>query len=167
MGKVGGGVASEPVRTNQQRRTTRVTIVVSRRLSYCSRSSRCGARAHAPSCWPVATCNQSVLLRALQVQLRRAESWRPSPAVRAGGRSSNGAPSRRRRALQAGGVAPKTRSALRTPTWWIQEPGAVVPPGDAHVLVAALVDLLRTTASHAVLSHFPLYLTTRHRHRRA
>ena len=30
----------------------------------------------------------------------------------------------------AGGA--KTRSALRTPTWWIQEPGAAVPPGDAR-----------------------------------
>jgi len=28
----------------------------------------------------------------------------------------------------------KTRSALRTPTWWIQEPGAAVPPGDAQGL---------------------------------
>ena len=26
----------------------------------------------------------------------------------------------------------KTRSTLRTPTWWIQEPGAAVPPGDAR-----------------------------------
>jgi len=27
----------------------------------------------------------------------------------------------------------KTRSALRTPTWWIQEPGAAVPPGDVTI----------------------------------
>ena len=31
----------------------------------------------------------------------------------------------------AGGA--KTRSALRTPTWWIQEPGAAVPPGDVTI----------------------------------
>ena len=36
-------------------------------------------------------------------------------------------------ALRALPATTKTRSALRTPTWWIQEPGAAVPPGDVTI----------------------------------
>ena len=55
----------------------------------------------------------------------RAQKHKPPPpaGLIAGGPAASSRLSRRRRT--------KTRSALRTPTWWIQEPGAAVPPGDA------------------------------------
>ena len=40
---------------------------------------------------------------------------------------------RRRVSSEARRRHTKTRSALRTPTWWIQEPGAAVPPGDVTI----------------------------------
>ena len=42
-------------------------------------------------------------------------------------------PRRRRVSSEARRRRTKTRSALRTPTWWIQEPGAAVPPGDVTI----------------------------------
>jgi hypothetical protein len=59
---------------------------------------------------------------------------------------------------EAGGVAPKTRSALRTPTWWIPKSPARRCRRETPIFVAALVDLMRTTASPQ--SYKPAVLTT-------